>query len=82
MIGDSLRANPSNLISTLGEAKAKLMTGKYAFTFVIFRTILFRLLSIYLQLSDFCFLVGFFNLRSHRRYVPRERKNMSAHTCK
>ena len=35
VIGDSFRANPSNLISVLGEAKEKLKTGKYAFSYVL-----------------------------------------------
>ena len=34
LIGDSLRANPSNLIANLGEVKPKLMTGHYAFSYV------------------------------------------------
>ena len=34
LIGDSLRANPSNLIANLGEVKPKLMIGHYAFSYV------------------------------------------------
>ena len=34
MIGDALRANPECLFSNLTDAKSKLMTGQYAFTYV------------------------------------------------
>ena len=34
LIGDSLRAHPENLFSTLQEAKLKLMKGNYALTYV------------------------------------------------
>ena len=34
VIGDSLRNNPDNLITNLGEVKAKLITGRYAFSYV------------------------------------------------
>jgi len=36
VIGDTLRANPDNLVPNVKEAKKKLMNGTYAFTFVIF----------------------------------------------
>lgn len=35
IIGDSLRANPENLIANLGQVKQKLVKGTYAFTYVI-----------------------------------------------
>ena len=35
VIGDSLRANPENLIQNLKQVKDKLITGRYVFTYVI-----------------------------------------------
>ena len=35
IIADSLRKDPTNQISTIEEAETKLMTGKYAFAYVI-----------------------------------------------
>lgn len=34
LIGDTLRENPDNLFSNLGEAKKKLMDGKHALAYV------------------------------------------------
>ena len=55
IIGDTLRANPENLVPNLKEAKKKLTNGTHAFTFVILY---------YLLLFKITFHVVYFRLKN------------------
>ena len=71
-LGDSLRNNPDNLITNLGEVKAKLMTGRYAFSYVNSCThiIMYK----YLMIKKYIYsnTARFFNLHCGLSDVPRK----------